>query len=376
MKILHLSDLHLGKTVNGYSMIEDQEYILDQIIGIIRLENADGVIIAGDIYDRSVPPEEAVKLFDSFLNRLHELNVKAYIISGNHDSAERLAFGSRLMEKSGTYLSPVYDGNVKPIEAGENVCIYMLPFIKPSDVRRYFPDEQICSYTDAVKTAIAHMDIDPRKTNILVTHQFVTGAKTSESEYISVGGTDNVDLSVFDPFDYTALGHLHRPQHVGRENIRYCGTPLKYSFSEINDVKSVTVLDIDGKDSINIRQTPLRPMRDIEEIKGTYNEITSLEFRNKINTDNYMHIILTDESDIPFAASKLLTIYKKLMKLDYDNTRTKTSPQLECAEDIEYKTPEELFAEFYAGQNGTPMNGEQSEFIRRLMAEISEEAVK
>ena len=230
MKIMHLSDLHLGKRVNEFSMLEDQEYILTKIINIIDEQEPQVVIIAGDVYDKSVPSAEAVELFDDFLVRLSKRNLKVFVISGNHDSAERIAFGGRLMDKSGIYMSPVYNGKVEPITLADDygeVNFYMLPFVKPSNVRRFYPEYEIGSYTDAIKAAIDTMNMDANKRNVLITHQFVTGALRSESEEISVGGTDNVDANVFEDFDYVALGHIHRAQKCGSEFIRYSGTPLK-----------------------------------------------------------------------------------------------------------------------------------------------------
>ena len=265
MRLVHLSDLHIGKRVHEYSMIEDQRYILTKIINIIDDINAQGVIIAGDIYDKPVPSAEAVQLFDDFLYRLSKRNLQVFIISGNHDSAERIAFASRLIEQSGVHLSPVYSGKVTPVtltdEHGE-INIYMLPFIKPQHVRKYFETEEISSYTDAIRIAVESMNIDTSKRNILVTHQFVTGSERCDSEEISVGGSDNVDSSVFSGFDYVALGHIHSPQNCKSEKIRYCGTPLKYSFSEKNHKKSVTVLDLYEKGNMEISTIPLEPLRD------------------------------------------------------------------------------------------------------------------
>ena len=282
MKFIHLSDLHLGKRVNEFSMLEDQEYILTKIINIIDEQKPNGIIIAGDVYDKSVPSAEAVELFDDFLVRLSKRDLKVFVISGNHDSAERIAFGGRLMDKSGIFMSPVYNGEVEPIvlsdEFGE-INVYMLPFVKPSNVRRFFPDSEILSYTDAVKVAVDAMNIDPSKRNILITHQFVTGAERTESEDVSVGGSDNVDASVFAAFDYVALGHIHRGQKCGGGDfIRYSGTPLKYSFSEANDSKTVTVVDIKAKGDISLEFVPLVPKRDMVEIKGTYEELTLKSF--------------------------------------------------------------------------------------------------
>ena len=376
LKFLHLSDLHLGKRVNEFSLIEDQEFILTKILNIIDEQKTDGVIIAGDVYDKSVPSAEAVELFDDFLVRLSKLDQKVFVISGNHDSAERIAFGGRIMNKGGIYVSPVYSGEVNPItlldEFGE-INLYMLPFIKPSHVKRFYTESEISSYTDALEIAIDSMNIDKSKRNILVTHQFVTGASRTESEDISVGGSDNVDASVFKDFDYVALGHIHRSQKCGSEYIRYCGTPLKYSFSEANDKKTVTVLDIRGKGDIRLDFIPLIPKRDMVEIKGSYEDLTLKSFwENTTYNEDYMHITLTDEEDIPDALTKLRVIYKNIMKLDYDNKRTRTMHEIGGAENVKAKSPFEHFNEFYELQNGQPLSEEQESFMRDIIEQIWE----
>ncbi len=376
MKFIHLSDLHLGKRVNEYSMLEDQEYILTKIINIIDAEKPDGVIIAGDVYDKSVPSAEAVSLFDDFLTRLAKRKLQVFVISGNHDSPERMAFGSRLMDQSGIHISRVYSGETQPFEMKDEqgeLFVYLLPFVKPIHVKR-FSEEEINSYTDAIRVAISRMNIDKTKRNVLVTHQFVTGATRSESEEISVGGTDNVDVSVFDGFDYVALGHIHSPQKCSFEHIRYCGTPLKYSFSEAKDKKSVTVVELEKKGDLNIRTIPLKPKRDMVEIKGTYNEIMLKSFyENTTYRDDYIHITLTDEEDIIDAIGKLRVVYQNLMKLDYDNRRTRASYQIEGTADVENKSPFELFAEFYELQNNQPMSEEQAEFMKELIEKVWED---
>ncbi len=375
MKLIHLSDLHIGKRVNEFSMLEDQEYILTKIINIIDDEKPDALLIAGDVYDKSVPSAEAVQLFDDFLVRLAKRNLQTFIISGNHDSAERLAFGGRLMDSSGIHLSPVYDGKVEATSLEDEngrVDFYMLPFIKPVNVRRFFEEEEIESYTDAVRVAVNNMKIDENVRNVLITHQFVTGAERSDSEEVSVGGSDNVDASIFDSFDYVALGHIHGPQNIGVERIRYCGTPLKYSFSEAKHKKSVTVVELGKKGELEIRTVPLSPKHDMREIKGTYDEITLKENYENTNTKDYMHITLTDEDDIPDAMGKLRSIYPNLMKIDYDNTRTRTSSTLDTIENIEHRSPLDLFAEFYQQQNGQAMSEEQLAFSKQLIESIRE----
>lgn len=376
MKFIHISDLHIGKRVNEYSMTEDQQYILKKIIKIACDEKPDGVIIAGDIYDKSVPPAEAVEIFDDFLVSLSKMNIKVFAISGNHDSAERIAFGSRLMHGSGIYMSPVYSGKVFPVTLEDEygkINIYMLPFIKPVHVKRFFEDKEISSYTDALRIVIDDMKINTAERNILITHQFVTGASKTESEDISVGGTDNVDAEAFKCFDYTALGHLHRAQSCQLDKIRYSGTPLKYSFSEAGDKKTVTVIELRQKGEIKIKETELVPLRDMHEIKGKYEEVMRRDFyENTSYPTDYVHITLTDEEDIYDAASKLRTVYKGLMRLDYDNARTRNSADFHELLDCENKSPFELFSEFYENQNGKPMTEEQASFMTVLIESIGE----
>ena len=374
MKLMHLSDLHLGKRVNDFSMLEDQAYILNKILNIIDDEKPTGIILAGDIYDKPIPPAEAVELFDDFLYKLSQKNIQVFIISGNHDSAERIAFGARLFDKTGIYLSPVYNGTISPIEVHDDfgkLNIYMLPFIKPVHVRRYFPYKEITSYTDAVSTVIENMHIDTSSRNILVTHQFVTGSSRTESEDVSVGGSDNVDSVVFKDFDYVALGHIHRSQSCGSEYIRYCGTPLKYSFSESKDTKSITVIDIKEKGNIKLDFIPLTPLRDMVELKGTYEELMLRSFyENTTYPDDYVHITLTDEDDILDVITRLRVVYKNIMKLDYDNQRTRSSSEINLINDMESKSPLELFDIFYDSRNGQPLNNEQREFMESIIEDI------
>lgn len=375
MRIIHLSDLHLGKRVNGYSMLEDQKYILDEILTVIDEQKPQAIIIAGDVYDKPVPSVEAVQLFDDFLYSLTQRNLQMLVISGNHDSPERIAFGSRFMGKSGVHMSQVYNGKADLVTLSDKygeINFYLLPFIKPSNVRRYFPDKEINTYTDAVKLAVSQMNINEKGRNILITHQFVTGAVLSESESIMVGGTDNVESYVFDSFDYVALGHIHRPQNIG-EKIRYCGTPLKYSQSEINHIKSVTIVDIAEKGNLEISVVPLKPLHEMREIRGTYNEITLYDNYINTNLEDYVFIILTDEEDEPDAISKLRTIYPNLMKLEYDNTRTRNSSVLSEVEKIENKSETELLSEFFEKQNGKEMSAEQLEYAEKLLEQIKEE---
>ena len=376
MKLIHLSDLHLGKRVNEFSMIDDQRHVLDQILRVIDAERPDAVLIAGDVYDKPVPTAEAVALLDWFLVELSGRQLQVFVISGNHDSAERMAFGGRLMEQSGVHLAPVYDGTVARWTLTDEhgpVHLYLLPFVKPVHVRRCFPEREIETYTDAVAAAVEAMDVDPAARNVLVTHQFVTGAARCESEEVSVGGADNVDASVFDGFDYVALGHLHGPQTVGRETVRYCGTPLKYSFSEAHHKKSVTVVELGEKGTVTVRTVPLTPRRDLAELRGAYEEVTRRDFyEGNGYQDSYVHITLTDEEDVPDALGKLRLIYPYLMKLDYDNQRTHAAGVGDEGGDLQRKSPMELLEEFYELQNGQPMGQEQRQFARQLMERIWE----
>ena len=376
MKFLHLADLHLGKRVNGFSMLEDQAHILRQILAILDDEQPDGVLIAGDVYDKSVPSVEAVGLLDGFLTELRARGVPVLLISGNHDSPERLAFGGRVMDSCGIHISPVYDGALAPVtlqDAFGPVHVWLLPFVKPAHVRRWFPDADIESYTDAVAEAVAHMDIDTAARNVLVTHQFVTGGTRSGSEELSVGGTDNVDSGVFAPFDYVALGHLHGAQHIGRETIRYAGSPLKYSFSEARQHKSVTVVTLGKKGDVQVRTVALTPLRELREIRGSYDELTARSFyEHTTYRSDYLHLILTDEQDVFDAISRLRTIYPYLMTLDYDNARTRAAGGTSVSAETERRTPLELFEALYTRQNHQPMSDVQRAYIAQLMEQIME----
>ena len=376
MRFLHLSDLHLGKRVNEFSMLEDQAYILKEILNIIDEQKVEAVLVAGDVYDKVIPSAEAVRLLDDFLTRIAARELPVFLISGNHDSAERVAFGSRLMSSRQIYLSPVFESDVEPITISDRygeINIYMLPFVKPSLVKRVYPEEEIITYQDAVNAAVQHMQIDTDKRNILLAHQFVTGAARCDSEELSVGGLDDVDASIFDGFDYVALGHLHGPQKIGKETVRYSGTPLKYSFSEANQKKAAVIVDVEEKGKINIQQIPLVPKHDMREIRGTYMEVTALDFYKDMKTDDYLHITLTDEEDIPDAIGKLRTIYPNIMKLSYDNLRTRAAVTVRGTAEVEEKSPMELLKEFYELQNNQPMTDEQEEIARGMMEEIWED---
>lgn len=377
MKLFHLSDLHIGKSVNEFSMIEDQKYILTQILYAADQEKPDGILISGDVYDRTIPTAEAVQVFDAFLTRLSEQKIPAFIISGNHDSAERLAFGSSLMGKSGIYFSKVYDGTVEKIpmqDAYGTVWIYLLPFLRPSTIRHALPEraEEVQSAADAVRIALEQTKIDEKERNVLLAHQFVTGAKRCDAEELQVGDVDQIPAELFASFEYVALGHIHSPQKVGRETVRYCGAPLKYSFSEAGQEKSITVVELKEKGSVDLRTIPLKPLHDLRKIRGTYLEVTAKSFYENRDCEDYLQVTLTDEEDVPDGMAKLRTIYPNLMRLEYDNKRTRSNAEVRAAERVEEKSELELFQEFYELQNNQPMTEVQEQFVEELLRGMKE----
>ena len=373
MKIVHLSDLHLGKRLNEFSLLEDQRYILNEIIKIIDDSQVDCVIIAGDVYDKSIPPVEAVEIFDNFLTCLARRKLHVLIISGNHDSAERMTFGAKLMTASGIHFAPVYKGKTEQVILEDKygkINFYLLPFVKPSVIRPFFPEEKIETYTDAIRLIVKNMNVDKSQRNVIVAHQFVTGAERCESEEICVGGSENVDASVFDDFDYVALGHIHGSQKILKETVRYCGSPLKYSFSECDHKKSIPIVEINEKSNVKIDFAPLVPKLDLREIRGKYDEIMLKKNYENTNTEDYLHITLTDEYDIPEGFARLSSVFKNLMKLDYDNKRTKSVGEIDSDFENETLSPLELFKKFYNLQNNQHVNDEQNQILTSLISEI------
>lgn len=374
MKFLHLADLHLGKRYNELSLIDDQKYILGEILKIAAAEQPDGVILAGDIYDKSVPSAEAVELLNGFLNGLSALKTQVFMISGNHDSPERVAFGEGFMGRGGVHISPVYDGKIKRVTLTDDygeVHVWLLPFIKPATVRRFFEEQTIDSYTAAVKAALGAVELDCSARNVLVAHQFVTGSQSSGSEEFNVGDIGNVDAAVFDGFDYVALGHVHGAQNVAGGKVRYSGTPLIYSLSEAKSRKSVTVVELKNKGDLQLREIPLVPMRGVVEIRGTYEQLTRRGYyENTTLSDDLVHVVLTDEEEVPDALGKLRIIYPFVMSLRYDNTRTREQAKLQLDDGIPARTPFELFSALYTAQNNAEMSAEQSEFIKSLIEKL------
>lgn len=375
MRIIHTADWHLGKKVNEFSMIDDQRDILNKILHICSEQHADVLVIAGDVYDKSVPSEEAVGLLDEFLSNASGMGLKVVLTSGNHDSNQRIAFGSRLLANDGIYLSSVYEGNVMALACQDEfgpVNFYLCPFLKPAQVRRYHEDVEIKSYTDMMKVLIDDMSINPEVRNVLVAHQFVTGAFRSDSEEINVGGLDNVDVSVFDGFDYVALGHIHRPQAMMKRDVRYAGSILKYSFSEAPYDKSVTLVELKEKGNVEISQIPLVPLHDMKRIRGTYEEVSAKSFyENTSLCDDYVEVTLTDEEEVYDALGKLRSIYHGLMKVSFDNERTRENSNV-LIEATEKKSPFELFENLYEKQFNTSLSSEETQFLQQLMDKIWE----
>ena len=364
MKLLHIGDLHIGKKVKGFSLMEDQLYVLQQVIDTASEQKVDGIIIAGDIYDSSNPSNEAVNSFDKFISDIHSLGISCYAVSGNHDSVYRIAFGSNIMAKENVYFAKKYSGKIKPIEADKNTNIWLLPFMRPVDVREYHPDFSVGSYEEMMQSVIKNLDIDKKKTNILVAHQFITcsgkAPETCDSETVSLGTLDNIDVSNFEKFDYVALGHIHRPQSMGKDTIRYAGSPLKYSFSEKNDKKSMVLIDTTGK-KIKTELIPFKPLRDMKEFTGTFNELSKMP-----ETEDYARIVLKEENYISDIKHKLENNFKNIMEIVYDNAYTKTNNVIETAILQKKQTPAELFADFYEMQNNKKLYKARSRIVKEV----------
>lgn len=375
MRFAHISDLHLGKRLNRFSLIEDQKYILDEIIKTAEENVCGAMLISGDIYDKSMPSAEAVKLFDDFITKLSKTDIRTFIISGNHDSTERVAYASSIMEASNIFIAPQYEGELKKVrlddEYGE-VNVFMLPFVKPPHVRNCYPEANINDYTDMIRTVLENSELDTSQRNVLMCHQFITGAKTCDSEYLTVGTLDNINASVFEGIDYVALGHIHGAQDIA-PNVRYCGTPLKYSCSESSHKKSVTIIDMKQKGEISVTEAPLKALRDLRELKGTYAQLMERSSYEGTNTQDFVHITLTDNEDIPEVVYKLRTVYPNLIQLDYDNLRTRKLSQVNAVTHTDTKTPIELFGTLFEEQNGEPLSQEQTEYLNALIESIWEE---
>lgn len=377
MKFLHLGDLHLGKSLGDFDLIEDQKYILNQIIKLIEKKSVDAVFIAGDVYDKAIPSEAATRLLDSFLSQLAAKGVKTFLISGNHDSDDRLHFGSTLFEANQIYISAIYDGQLSKYvvtdDEGLAVNVYLLPFVKASQVKHYFPDSDIETYEDAVRVILDNADIDENKINVLVAHQYVVGkgkdpllGGSEGARTQSVGLVEKIDSNLFDRFDYVALGHIHSPQRVGREAVRYAGSPLKYSLSEVNNEKSVPIITVDSK-GIHIELEPLKAMRDMRHIKGKMEEL--LHKSNVKSPEDFIYVTLTDEDTINDAMGIFQQIYPNTVKIDYDNSHTREIEQFDISKIAENKSFPELISDFYRLMYNCEISEEEMEVMNMVARE-------
>lgn len=377
MRFLHLGDLHLGKSLGDFDLIGDQKYILDQMLAVIRERTVDAVLIAGDVYDKAIPSEAATNLLDYFLCHLSETGVKTFLISGNHDSDDRLNYGSRLFQDNQIFISSVFRGELEKYtvedEQGE-VDVYLLPFVKASQVRHYFPDAKIDSYDDAVRVIIEHAHLDRQKRNVIVAHQFVAGRSEDPvlagSESIgtqSVGLVEKISYDCFDPFDYVALGHIHSPQKVGREEVRYAGSPLKYSLSEVNHIKSVPLVTLGEKGKVSVELIPLSPMRDLRHIKGSIREL--LDKKHVQSPEDFIYATLTDEEIIGDAMGIFQQVYPNTVKIDYDNSHTREIEQVDLSHIVENKSFSELIRDFYQLMYQCEISEEEMDYMKMAAQE-------
>lgn len=375
MRFLHISDLHLGKRVYEYSMLEEQKNALWQVLSIVDEKNIEGLFIAGDIYDKSIPTIEAIELFDSFLVELSNRNIDVYIISGNHDSPERVGFGADFFKSKRIYISKAYDGNIQYVDKEDlygKIRIHLIPFLKPANVRRFHQEMEIADYNSAIRTVVEDIKLCEDGRNVVLVHQFITGAVRSQSEESFLGGMDNIEYDLFDEFDYVALGHIHKSQAMGRQQVRYSGALVKYALDEINQVKSMTLVEIKGKGEVEIETIPIKPIHDMRRIEGTYMELT--DRNNYVNTkvDDYLHMVLKDEEDVPDALRKLRVIYPNILKLEYDNTRTRLKNSVIEGKGVRRKEPMEYIEELFRKQNNEDMTSEQATVLKNIMEDSDE----
>ncbi len=375
MKFLHLADLHIGKNVNGFSMLDEQRHAFEQIIGYVKTERPAAVAIAGDVYDRAVPDARAVGVFDDFLTALAREEVAVLLIAGNHDSPERLGFAGRLLADQRLFLCGAFDGGIRRVTLGDehgDVHFWMLPFVRPSSVRGYCTDRSIDSYTDAVAAALDAAGVDYAARNVLLSHQFYTSAGTvplrSESEINPVGGLDAVDAALIERFDYAALGHLHGAQSVGAGHLRYAGSPVKYSFSEWRQQKSASLVELGGKGTLSVTALPLSPLHDMREIKDKLEVLVSGDFASRTDRQDYLRVVLTDEAELVDPMGKLRSVYPNVMSLDFENARTRIDLASVAADGgAATLTPYELFGEFFLDVQGSTMSAEQADIVRELL---------
>ena len=381
MKFLHISDLHLGKQVAEFSLLEDQKHVLRQILSLAAEHKADAVVLAGDLYDKPVPPAEAVTVLDWFLTELSKMGIPALVISGNHDSPERLDFGSGLLSASHVHMAGRFTGTPRCVTIGEGedaADFYLLPFIRPGNVRAFYPDEDIRSYDDAMRCVMRHITLSEERPSVLVAHQFVTAGgvqpERSDSEVLSLGGTDNVDVSNFLLFTYVALGHIHRPQRLTRDSVRYAGSPLKYSFSEVNHQKSAALVTLHGRSEPEVELLPLTPLHDMQEIRGPLEALLLAAEKEKSGREDYLHVTLTDREPVSDPLHRLRQVYPNIMRLDFAAHGSEEQEDADfSAHEPEKKTPEQLFDDFYVQMHGEQLGDEEKTLVRSLMNEVWQE---
>ena len=377
MRLMHIGDLHLGKSLGDFDVTEDQEYLLDLLLDMAVKQSVDAVLIAGDVYDKAIPSEAATRMLDYFLSNLAKRNIYVYMISGNHDSDERLNYGSNLFETNHIYITAKYDGNLYKntlMVGGEEADIYLLPFVKASQVRHFLPEIKIESYDDAVRAILNKANIDKSRNNVLVAHQFVTGK--SEDPYLSgseslgtqsVGTIEKIGYDCFDMFDYVALGHIHSPQQVGRKEVRYSGSPLKYSLSEVNNEKSVSMITVRDKGKVEIELMPIKPMRNMRHLKGKIKDL--LDKANITAPEDFIYATLTDEEIVSDAMGIFQQVYPYTVKIDYDNSHTREIEQVDISKIAENRSFTELISDFYKQIYGCEISEEEMDVMRTVARE-------
>lgn len=371
MRFLHISDLHLGKQLCGFSLREEQAFMLQGIVAAAENEGADAVLIAGDIYDKSAPSSDAMSLFSDFLSELSKKDIPVYIISGNHDSAQRISYFSDIIKGSGIYVSEKFEGTLQQHtveDAFGKLHIHLLPFIKPVNVRGFFPEEEPETYADAVAAVLHHSAIDPSERNVLICHQFITGSQKSGSEAMSVGGLENIPSSLFDAFDYVAMGHIHGAQKAGRDEVRYCGSPMKYDASEAGQTKALTFVDVKEKGNVSIFTVPLPHMRDLIKVEGEFDELMKRE-----KCEDFAAVVMTNEDTVIDAAIRLRQVYPKMISFGVKNARTNGTKEFSVDMQTENanKTPMDLFVDFFQYMNG---GNQPTQEQMKLMIQIFDEA--
>lgn len=374
MKLFHLSDLHLGKRVYAFSMLPDQRYVLEQVCTLAEKHQPDGILLSGDLYDKPIPPVEAVQLLDEFFTRMQQMGIAVYAISGNHDSAGRVDFGSRILQQQNLHICGAFDGklyHVQKEDAFGEIHFYLLPFLKPATVSAFREGGESLTYAEAVKWALETADVDTTKRNVLLAHQFVTWkgtAEESDSETKTLGGVDEMDASLFFDFDYVALGHLHSPQRIGRDTIRYGGSPLKYSFSELRQKKGVTLVELGEKGNVTTEFLPLEPLHPLREIKETLDDL--LEAAEEAGgSEDYVRVILTDEGAVYDPVGRLRVYYPNLMTLEMAQ-HGQRQQDFSLQMDREQLSGPALFAGFFEKQNDHEMSEAQKALVEKIWQDL------